>query len=187
MSLQKAIEFIQKRREEKIKAAAEVREILRSLEKITKARLDDQIVINTDVTFIQGKLANPLKIAEIKDQFLASKDPNTGRMNKQDTLALIGDIAEERNDLRQNLEAVRKQEEKDIKRQIEEYKVLIKDYIERLNIVSRLTFEQKLFIDTFKEVLSNAEGRQATLQDIEAAIVFIKDVIEGSGENVNES
>jgi len=182
MSLQKAIEFIQERREEKTKAATEIRVILKILEKETKSRLDDQIL-----TSIQGKLANPLKIADVKDQFLASKDPNTGRMNKQDTLALISDIAEQRDDLRKNLETVRAQEEKNVKDQIDAYKVLIKDYIERLNTVSRLTFEQKLFIDTFKEVLSNAEGRQATLQDIEAAVVFIKDVIEGSGENVNES
>ena len=187
MSLQKAIEFIQERREEKTKAATEIRVILKILEKETKSRLDDQIFINNDITSIQGKLANPLKIADVKDQFLASKDPNTGRMNKQDTLALISDIAEQRDDLRKNLETVRAQEEKNVKDQIDAYKVLIKDYIERLNTVSRLTFEQKLFIDTFKEVLSNAEGRQATLQDIEAAVVFIKDVIEGSGENVNES
>ncbi len=96
-------------------------------------------------------------------------------------------LNELKKDLRKNLETVRTQEEKNVKDQIEAYKVLIKDYIERLNIVSRLTFEQKLFIDTFKEVLSNAEGRQATLQDIQAAVVFIKDVIEGSGENVNKS
>lgn len=187
MSLEKAIEFIQDRRKQKTKAAAEVREILNILEKITTKRLKEQVVINNDITSIQGKLANPLKIANVKDQFLASKDKNTGRMNKQDTLALIGDIAGRRKVLRDDLEKRRLTEAKIIEAQIEDYKTLIKDYIERLNIVSRLTFEQKLFIDTFKEVLSNAEGRQATLQDIEAAIVFIKDVIEGSGENVNKS
>ena len=186
MSLQKAIEFIQERREEKTKATIELRQVLEAILKQAKSRLDDQKMLSTDRTHFQSKSANPLKMPDIKEEFLDRKDPNTGRMNKQDTLDLIRQIFEERKQIAETLEDINNAEKTIIDKQIQENENLIRVYIQSLNTLSRLTFEQKLFIDTFQEVLSSSE-RQATLEDIQAAVVFIQDVIDGSGENVNES